>query len=138
LNIKIDRTKWSNNSQRSTGHYDEHAIYYENIAYRCCKCEQSTTYTAEQQKRDYEDKKDYVWCIPSLCLECESKRDTLRSEVDKFQAKWNEEREKLSHDKIFLEKWRELIREIQTYGRKGSHPSNVAMITKLLSKLKEI
>jgi hypothetical protein len=138
LNIKIDRAKWSKHSQRSTGHYDEHAIYYENIAYRCNKCEKSKTYTAEQQKRDYEDKKDYIWHIPSLCLECESKRNTLTNEASKFQAKWNREREKLSRDKAFLEKWRELLSEIQTYGRKGSHPSNVAMITKLLSKLKEI
>ena len=136
--MNIDRTKWSKSSQRSTGHYDERAVYYENIAYRCYKCKQSTPYTAEQQKYDYEEQKLYVWRIPSLCTECESKRNIVRNNVNECQTKWNEEKEALSHDKEFLEKWRELLREIQTYGRKGSHPSNIAMITELLSKLRKI
>lgn len=138
LSIKIDRTKWSKSSQRSTGHYDERAVYYENIAYRCYKCEQSTTYTAEQQKEDYEEHKLYVWRIPSLCSECEFQRDIIKNKVNECQEKWNEEKEELSQNKGFLEKWRELLREIQTYGRKGSHPSNITMITKLLSELRKI
>lgn len=138
MSIKIDRTKWSKSSQRSTGHYDEGAVYYENIAFRCYKCEQSTTYTAEEQKRDYEEFKIYVWRIPSLCQECESKQDIIRKEVNELQAKWNSDKDSLSQDIEFLTKWRELLREIQKYGRKGSHPSNIAMITKLLSKRKNI
>ena len=138
MSVKIDKTKWSKSSQRSTGHYDERAIYYENIAYRCYKCEQSTKYTAEQQKEDYEDKKIYVWRIPSLCSECESKREILKNDVNECHIKWNEEKEELSQDKVFLEKWHELLQEIQNYGRKGSHPSNITMIAKLLSKLRKI
>ena len=133
--IKIDRTKWSESSRRSTGHYDERTVYYENIAYRCYKCEQSTTYTAKQQKEDYEERKIYVWRIPSLCSACELKRDAIRKEVNEYQTKWNEEKEELSKSRKYLEKWRELLRDIQMYGRKGSHPSNIAMISKLLSNL---
>jgi len=137
LTIKIDRTKWSRYSQRSDGgHYDDRAVYYENISYRCHKCEQSTTYTAEQQKEDYEERKIFIWRIPSLCSECALKREALRKKVDECQAQWNEKKEDLCKNRDFLEKWRELLREIQTYGRKGSHPSNISMITKLLSNLR--
>ncbi len=134
MSIEIDRSKWSPSSQRSGGHYDECAIYYENLAYRCRKCEMSCVFTAEQQKEAYEERKEYVWRIPSLCPSCETQRNLLRAEVKECQEAWNCKREVLSKNRNFLEQWRLILREIETYGRKGSSPSNVIMISKLLSK----
>jgi hypothetical protein len=134
MNIEIDRSKWSSSSQRSTAaHYDERTLYYEGIAYHCKKCGKPCVFTAEQQKVAHEELKKFVWWRPSLCSSCEQESEGLQAKIKECQIAWNTKKDSLSKDREFLEYWRFLLREIEKYGRKGSHPSNVIMISKLLN-----
>jgi hypothetical protein len=136
MSVNINRDNWSRSSRRSFGgQYDDKATEYEAIAYVCRKCGTSTTYTATQQKHDYEVLKKYVWRVPSLCNVCESERDRLKSEIIQFQMTWKENKDVLSGNMEFLEEWRTKLKEIALYGRKGSNPANIIMINRLIEKL---
>lgn len=136
MHVEIDREKWSRSSQRSAGgHYDPKAQFYEGISCRCQKCECSFVFTAEEQKETYEVRKEFVWKLPSLCSSCQNIWQALNTELKHIQLQWNEQKAILSTNREFLENWRHLLKEIQTYSRKGSSPSNIKMINKLLNQL---
>ena len=136
MSVKIERENWSRSSKRSFGgQYDRRATEYEGIAYSCRKCGVPTTYTAEQQKYDYEVLKKYVWRVPSLCSKCEFERDELKAEVIKLQLAWKENKDTLSHDVEFLENWCSKLKQVALYGRKGSNPANIVMINRLIERL---
>ena len=115
MNIEIDRSQWSLSSQRHpVGHYDEKALYYENIAYHCKKCGKSCLFTAEQQKQIYEEYKKYIWWLPSFCLSCEEQRRELRHKINKCQFAWNNRKDILSENRKFLEYWKNLLKEMSS------------------------
>ncbi len=119
MNVPINRDKWSPSSQRlHVSHYDSRATHYEDIAYRCCKCFASCKFTALAQQTAYEVKKRFVWWTPSLCLPCSDALQRLQAENHEYQAKWDANRSVLASDKLFLQHWLNLLREIPTYGKR--------------------
>ncbi|WP_371868223.1 zinc-ribbon domain containing protein [Pseudoduganella rivuli] len=70
MSTLIDRTKWSDASRRSSGHYDAQATEYEGIRCQCRKCTRSFVFSAEEQKTTYEVEKRFVWYLPKYCKEC--------------------------------------------------------------------
>ena len=135
MQFEIDKTKWSASSQRSLGRYDERARYYEDLSFRCTKCERSFLFTAAQQKEAFEERKEYVRRYPTLCQSCAAQRELLLATLKECQSAWVLHKDALSHDRTFLERWRVALREIASYGRKGSNPSVVTMLSRLLQEL---
>ena len=130
-NILIDRTQWSQSSQRSSGHYDSRANQYENISYQCVKCELIAIFTAEEQKYSYEVKKQFIRRIPNLCATCQTKLESLLATEKEFQQSWSVNSHALKSNVVFLKDWLTLLREIHTFG-KATNYTMVKGILKLL------
>ncbi|KJV07707.1 zinc-ribbon domain containing protein [Methylocucumis oryzae] len=136
MNIPIDRSKWSVASQRSlAGCYDAATLYYEDIAYHCKKCGEPSVFSAVMQQRIYEETQKFIAWQPSLCISCENQREMLLEKINECRLSWQNEKATLAMSSDFLLRWYYLLKEVEKYGRKGSNPSVVIMITKLLRNL---
>ncbi|WP_444931495.1 hypothetical protein ACJJIF_06880 [Microbulbifer sp. SSSA002] len=134
MEFEIDKSKWSDSSQKSSGgHYDSRATHYENISYSCRTCSCSCVFSAQDQKEAYEIQKRFVWWIPSRCSKCQEKLDKLLDKERQYQALWNSDKEKVKKDKSLVVDWLKVIREIDAYGKK----SNQTMVTCLVRCLNE-
>ncbi len=133
MTATIERDKWSSASQRASGsRYEPTAVFYEGIRYRCHKCKQSFVLPPEDQKVAYEEKQKFIWWLPSLCPDCHEKRDQLLKSIRQHQLEWNAHRTELATNRAFLEQWRSILKEVASYGPRGSSSSHVTMISKLL------
>lgn len=129
MSVAIDRNEWSRSSQNSSGgHYDDEAVEYENIAYRCRKCFAGCVFSAEAQKDAYEVQKRFVWWLPSLCAQCHKEFAELKAEELNCQARWNSEKASLAKDDAFIRRWLEVIRSVQAFGK----PTNSSMEVMLM------
>lgn len=70
MGVPIDRSAWSEASQRTSGQYDERATEYEGIRCQCRKCTRSFVFTAQEQKIAFEVEKRFIWYEPKHCREC--------------------------------------------------------------------
>lgn len=70
MGVLIDKSRWCARSQRTTGHYDELAVEYENFRCQCRRCTRSFVFTAEEQQIAYEVEKRFVSYTPKYCKEC--------------------------------------------------------------------
>ena len=60
VSVKIDKSKWSNSSRRSseyTGQFLKVDFYSESIGYRCKNCFRNCVFTPEEQKVAFEEDK---------------------------------------------------------------------------------
>jgi hypothetical protein len=134
VSFAIDKSQWSKASLNSSGgHYDDRATHYENISYRCKKCEVSCVFSAEDQKRAYEIEKRFVWWLPSLCPPCLTEVEALLDEARQSQELWDKRKAELKSDREFLERWIYVLVQISAYGKKA----NTDMITMLRRCLEE-
>jgi len=134
MDIKIDKSKWSSSSQRSSGgHYDLGAKYYENIAIRCYKCSCSFVCTAEEQKEAYEVHKKFVWWLPSRCSKCQVELENLLRQDGEYQNLWNTDKETVKADELLMTEWLHVIKDIQSYGKR----QNESMVDCLIKCINE-
>ena len=133
MDYKIDKSQWSKSSQKSSGgHYDARATHYENIAYRCVKCFAAGIFSAEEQKKSYEVRKEYVGRIPTLCGNCELELTALRKQDKEFLEQWNIHKETLRGNPEFLTNWLHTLNEISKFG-KPYNRSAVTMLSRLVA-----
>lgn len=133
MSIEIDKTQWSESSRRSEI-YNSTATEYEGIGYVCIKCSAPTVFTAREQKVAYEVKKDYIWKRRTLCRQCFVALEVLRKRARSFQKSWNEGREVLVNDRVFVEHWLNALEEIRTYGKR-SDDSAIVRLRRLLHEM---
>lgn len=137
MSVRIDKSKWSNSSRRSseyTGYLLNDVFYSESIGYRCKKCFRAFVFTPEEQKVAFEVTKKIIHYVPSLCPECNQKYEALRAQVTIYQNAWNKDREHLKADSEFLREWLQAVREKNSYGKRVDD-SRERMLTKLLRGL---
>jgi Pyruvate/2-oxoacid:ferredoxin oxidoreductase delta subunit len=135
--VKIDFDKWSEDSQRSYS-YGGSWLYggpdpenYENVACRCIKCEQSFTFTAEEQKTAYEDRKEFVWKARKRCNGCQLELEELQKKNNEFQSAWNLRSDDLRFNAEFLNAWLAVLELIPLYGKRAN-TSTIDMLRKAL------
>jgi hypothetical protein len=137
MQVKIDREKWSESSRRSaeyTGQFKSEEFYFESIGYRCKKCFCNHSFSPEQQKTAYEIDKKIIHYVPAHCPECKEKHWALSNLVKNYQISWNENRETLKHDEIFIKKWLEAVKEKNSFKIRADN-NREKMLTKLLREL---
>ncbi|MBS4050621.1 MAG: hypothetical protein KGZ69_05400 [Methylomonas sp.] len=106
MTISIDRTQWPKSSQKfGAANYDDRALHYENLAYRCRKCEASFVFTAEAQKSAYEIQKKNTSWFPKLCATCQEDLEKFRAEDCEYQLRWNRNQDDLKVNQEFLQRW---------------------------------
>ena len=134
MDIKIDKSKWSSQSQRSLGgHYDLGAKHYENISVRCYKCSRSFVCTAAAQKEAYEIEKRFISWLPSRCSKCQKELDVLLAQNSEFQDLWNSDKESVKENLSLMKNWLHLLRDISSYG-KNTNESMIVCLVKCLNE----
>jgi hypothetical protein len=80
--LRVDRSALSEKSRRSCSlplvYVDHHFV--------CIGCGADCVFTAEQQKHQFEVKKDYVWKGRIRCEACQSEWHKLRKQIREFPA----------------------------------------------------
>lgn len=116
----MDATQWSEESKRSylyCGHSYSQSDRYCDIHYRCKRCASPAVFTAADQKRSYEVKKNYIWQSRHLCPACHAQWVQLKAKDRACQARWTAERPTLMHDEPFMRDWLQVLEALPSYDR---------------------
>lgn len=137
--VPMDATQWSEESKRSyfcCGHTYSASDRYNDIHYTCRRCASPAVFTAADQKRSFEVKKNYIWQSRHLCPACHAQWVQLKAKDRACQARWTEDRRTLMQDEGFMRDWLEVLEALPTYdGRKQS--SMKTCLRKLLNQRSE-
>jgi Probable zinc-ribbon domain len=130
--VPANPENWSEASKRS-GTYDFPPTEYTDHKYNCTACSQPSLFTAEEQRKTYEERKAYIWQRRTLCQDCFRARLEVEAELDTVRLSWGREHEALQRDKKFLRRWVELLELHARYGARRD-TGNEKMIRKLLGQ----
>ncbi len=128
--IPLNKEAYSDSSKRSVG-FEFLGEFYRDIHYQCKRCAKSEIFTAEDQKYTYEIKKKYMWQQRFLCNKCHAEMVTIKSELQKMEKYYCNNKEQSLKDREFLLKWLRLLKKYPTYWKK-SNSSRVKFIEKAL------
>lgn len=115
--VRIDKSAHSESSKRSVGH-EFLGEYYEDIHYKCSKCERPAVFTALEQKEAFEIRKEYMWARRVLCTDCFFEAKAIQKEVENREKQYLENKEAILKDEEFLRDWLDALQEYGKYGRK--------------------
>jgi hypothetical protein len=127
----VDSSKWS---EESLGMPVPPPAFYRDEEYRCWQCRKTAIFTARDQKYAYEVKKRYFWQRRRLCGECWSRAYQIKARLKKYDDNWVESKENRLKDKEELEKWLELLIELEGYMPYGHDVAKKNMLKKLIEK----
>lgn len=132
--VRIDVERLSEKSRRS---YLIHFApdNYEDIHYQCRHCGKAALFSAEDQKRSFEDIKAHISQQRVLCLECWRRRKKIEREIGGSQARWSKGKNALQHDETFLSEWLSLLETHPKYGGRRNS-ATIAMLKKQLTPRK--
>lgn len=130
MKVKVEKENWSQSSKQSYAYLDDNE-FYENIPYRCYKCDISSIYSAEEQKETFEIKKAYIWQTRYLCNTCYEDLKALKRKINEYEASWEKEKDKESAPYLF--EWLSLIKELPKY-RKPKNASMEKRLFEMISK----
>jgi len=130
---KIDREHWSASSKQSYA-YHYVSTSYEDIHYECAKCKSAAVFSAEEQKRSFEVKKNYIWQRRKLCPTCNAELFRLRTQERACQARWSVERKVLAQDAGFMRDWLGILGAIPQFAPRYRNAMQ-QRLTKLLQRL---
>jgi hypothetical protein len=102
----VDASKWS---EESLGMPVPPPTYYRDIEYWCWHCRKMAVFTARDQKYAYEVKKRYFWQRRSLCGECWSKSNQIKTRLKSYENEWSESKHRLVKDREELANWLNLL-----------------------------
>jgi hypothetical protein len=130
--VTADPTQYSRQSLQSYG-----AAWikeYSDIEYRCWRCKKADVFTAEDQKRSFEVKKNYIWQRRNLCRDCWMEANKIRKNLETNQERWASSKTTLKEDLGFLSEWLELLIKLEKYFGYRPDTARKNMLKKLLSK----
>jgi Probable zinc-ribbon domain len=131
--VPVDKDRWSEKSQGGLD-YVFAPENYEDKPFACRACGQKAVFTAEQQKYTYEVKKAFTWEQHVLCAACFRQRNELLAEATVFAASWAKDKALLKRDRSALQRWKEVLELLPTYGiRKDG--ARIRMLTKALENV---
>lgn len=130
--IPVNRRRWSESSQRT---YTLMA-FYRDIPWRCRGCDESFTFTAQEQKQAYEEDHVYIHWRPVLCDSCVSQSQAARDEIHRCEERWRDHKPVLEHDIHFLKQW---LAALKTYAHLSgrNNDSVIVMLETLIRKTRE-
>lgn len=134
--VPMDATQWSEESKRSylyCGHSYSQSDRYGDIHYSCIRCASPAVFTAADQKRSFEVKKNYIWQRRDLCPACHAQWVQLKAKDRACQARWTAERLTLKHDASFMGDWLQVLEALPSYDRR-KHSSMRTHLRKLLAQ----
>lgn len=88
-------------------------------------------FIAEQQKREYEEKKAHILQQHILCRTCFIKRHELAGEDALFSIRWKDEKSSFKKDSAAIKRWIEVLTFLPTYGG-YKDAGRIRMLQKLL------
>ncbi len=132
MKARINRKAWSEESKRSYAYLSNEA-YYEDEKYKCNKCGKIAVFSAQEQKRAYEEKKRYIWQKRTLCPSCYSKYKDIKSKMSYFEQNLGSKLKGQSIDSSIIKEWLNILKELPSYG-KPLDSAKVAMFEKMLQK----
>lgn len=114
---KVDLSRYSASSQKSVGHelMSHFPGNYEDISYTCIACNKVDTFTAFEQKKAYENRKDYIDCKRVLCGNCWKNKRILGKRCKAFEANYAKRKREAIKDKLFLSEWLMVLTEYKKY-----------------------
>jgi hypothetical protein len=72
-------------------------------------------FTAADQKRSFEVKKNYIWQSRHLCPACHAQWVQLKAKDRACQARWTAERCTLMRDEPFMRDWLQVLEALPSY-----------------------
>jgi Probable zinc-ribbon domain len=128
--VLVNKEQWSRSSKQSLA-YDFARKTYSNITFKCQQCGADEVFTAEAQKRAYEDKKAYIWQRRVLCASCWKDEQLIAKSLRSYMTKWKLDKQNLKSDAVFLQNWLELL-ELHPYYGARKNTALIAMVSKCL------
>lgn len=125
--VPVERSQWSESSQRTYALLE----FYEDRTWSCRGCGQSFVFTAQEQKRAYEDEGVYIYWHPTLCAACAEQAQATADAIQRHEARWQANRQEMQDDRAFLKRW---LDSLETYARLSGrrNQSVIAMLQQLL------
>ncbi|MBI5882094.1 MAG: hypothetical protein HZB91_03200 [Elusimicrobia bacterium] len=115
MRIDADKSKWTAASRRSP----LTSGYYEDEEYQCRKCRRKAVYSAQEQKRDAEERKLYVWTRRILCPECHRAKLRIDARLKTYEVRWPAKKKELHNLANFASEWIQLLEEAGAYWAKA-------------------
>jgi hypothetical protein len=132
MKARINRNAWSEESKRSYAYLSNEA-YYEDEKYNCYKCGKMAVFSAQEQKKAYEDEKRYIWQKRTLCPSCYANFKSIKSKISKFEQNFGSKLKDQSIDVSIIKEWLNMLKVLPLYG-KPLDRAKVAMFEKMLGK----
>jgi hypothetical protein len=129
--VPADPTQWSEKSKQSVAF--AFVRDYEDIPYKCWRCEADCVFTAQDQKHTFEVKKASIDQRHILCAECWSESHRIRAALRDCEEQWAAAKAKLQIDKTFLSHWLELLAALEGYVPYKPDTAKKNMLGKLLA-----
>jgi hypothetical protein len=130
--VPANPDNWSDAS-KNCGAYHYAPSAYADYTYKCQSCSQPAVFSAEEQRRTYEERKAYIWQRRTLCPSCFRDRLAVEAELSLIQGLWAAERELCKNDTKFLTRWLELLEQHVRLGARRD-VANTKMLAKLLGR----
>lgn len=127
----VDRSQWSTESQRSYSSFP----LYRDIEYVCYTCGAQAVFSAAEQKRQYEVKKNHISTVRRLCPDCFTLSIKTSNDIRACERAWKEDRKTLGTDSAFLLHWLESMAQYKRFRPYRHNFAIEAMIRKLLSAM---
>jgi hypothetical protein len=129
--VKADPTKYSKQSLQSYG--AELTKEYADIEYNCWRCKKADVFSAEDQKRSFEVKKNYIWQRRILCRDCWMEMNRIKKDLESRQKRWTASRATLQKNVEFLSQWLEGLTKLEEYVPYRRDTAKKNMLKKLLT-----
>ncbi len=130
--IPINKDAYSDASKNSVGH-EFLGDFYEDIHYQCYKCQQPAVFTAIQQKKSFEIRKEYMHQQRILCRNCWLKLRQLSYQEKEKEEYYQLHKAEVKQDKEFLQEWLFILKEIPKFAKK-TNTARIRFIEKILEK----
>ncbi len=119
---KVEPEKYSESSKQSFGHeIRSRQQYYEDIEYKCRACSKIDVYSAFEQKKAYENRKDYIDCTRVLCQNCWRNKLSLLKQSQEMEKEYCSSQEAILSNEKFLRNWLNVLTEYKKYSYNYNH-----------------
>ncbi|CAH0535399.1 hypothetical protein VST7929_02972 [Vibrio stylophorae] len=117
MKVRLNKDSYSEESKRSIGH-EFLGSEYKDIEYVCI-CGKRDVFKAEEQKEDYEVRKEYMWARRVLCRSCWRECRKLKFELTEMEKWYSENKNVALQSPEFLKSWLKALQRYPGFGKKA-------------------
>mgnify|MGYP001606110043 CR=1 FL=1 len=122
LKYRVEPDRYSQSSKQSYGHeIRSRQKYYEDIEYVCRSCGRKDIYSAFEQKKAYENRKDYICCTRVLCQKCWRNKRNLLKLAHEMEKQYCLNKQVHLNSEKFLREWLHVLCEYKKYSYRFNH-----------------